>query len=195
MKSKTSKETPLIDFAVHGEEVIFSAGGEPRFRVKIDTLQKLLSPDFLARSRAAAEQIDAFRGLDSLSTFVTMQRRLKQGYSSGEAARLMGIDAELFRKYLAFGLSKFGKDVQLIQNETTRQAKDEGDYCLKGQRRQTEQERARGIAPEPEYELVMAAQVKDMIAQSRSHAEICERFNLDKADFERWAKVNEALLV
>lgn len=183
-----------VDYRIEDRDIVFTVEGAPRFKMKTEILLRLFSPDFLTRPRPEQEQVDALRGMDSLATLVRQQRLLKKGFSADEAAKIMEITPELFRISLARGVQAFGKDAQLARDETARQAREEGDYCLVKTRRQSEQERARGIAPDPEFDLVPTAKVRDLLRAGQGIAEIGERLGFDNAAFAEWARLNETLL-
>jgi hypothetical protein len=194
MKKKALNEPLEIEFEVRGEEVIFTAGGEARFKAKADNLIRLFAPGFLTRPPAENEKPDALAGLYSLPAFVKMERLLKQGFSSDESARIMKIEPGLFRAALGRGIQKFARDVQLVNDETARQAKDEGDYCLRRLGPRTEGQRIRAGGLEVEYLMVPAARVRDLLRAGQGPDALARTLELDPEAFGHWITAHAELL-
>jgi hypothetical protein len=194
MKKKVSIETPTLEFEVRGEEVIFSAGDGPQFKIKTASLARLIAPGFLTRPPAENAKLDALAATDSLPAFVKMQRLLKQGFNADEGAKILGITPDVFRASVGRGVNRYAKDVQLIRDETERQSKAEGDYCKRKLGPRTEGQMIRGGTADAEFALVPAAKVKDALKAGQSVGEIARRFELDEKSFADWITAHAEIL-
>ena len=193
MKKNDLESVPAADFSVRGEDVLFTLDGKPKFKLRTDALLRLINAELIKRLRADQGENEELKAIDSLQFFAKVQRLLRRGFSSEEAAKIVGITPQFLRRYLSYGMGKY-RDPQQVRNEIERQQQAEGDLCLKKPRRQTDQERTLGIAPEPEYANVPAAAVKDMLKAGRVFSEICEKLDLDEKSFSEWYKLNKPLL-
>ena len=195
MKKKVdeNESVPLVDFSVRGDEAYFSVDGWPRFKMRTDTLLRLINRELVASLRDNQSRDEELEAIDSLLFYARVQRLLRRGFSAEEAAQVVGITPDLFRRYLAYGMGKY-RDPQQVRAEIERQQQAEGDFCKRKPRPQTETERTMRIAPPDEFIQVNAARVRDMLKAGKGFKEICDALDLDEKGFEEWYKINRELV-
>jgi len=171
----------LLGLDLEGDKVTVDIEGE-NFLIPVDNLLDLFDKLQFRRREGPKRESEFPEGFDTLRHYVQAIRLLKKGLHVDKAAGVMGVSADVFRKFLGRGASSYSKERQMIQDEMTKFSAE--DLVKRWPPR----------SEKPEYVFLEIPAAKPLLKTGKSTKEIAAALNLDEEELGRWIEANQRLI-